>query len=172
MSNAASIMMWAQRVCARRNAKPHELLEIAANATIDDAQQAFHRIARIAHPDLHRNALAAEELEMLTAAYSIVAGAYQSYRQQAMQTTRIQPIRDTAPPPVTPSGPAPAPNAAQAMSAKALLYYRKAELALKRGDLKGAILQIKLAIAADPQSAFLRTALVEVEAEVGKAGGK
>ena len=170
MSSSASIMMWAQRVCARRHARPHELLEIAATASLDDAQQAFHRIARIAHPDLHRNALAAEELEMLTAAYAIVAGAYQSYRQQAMQTTRIQPVRDGAPPPVTPSGPAPAPNAAQAMSAKALLYYRKAELALTRGDLKGAILQIKLAIAADPQSAFLRTALVEVEAEIGKTG--
>ena len=54
------------------------------------------------------------------------------------------------------------------MNPKAQLYYRKAELALKRGDLKGAVLQLKLAIAADPQSAFLRTALVEVETEVRK----
>ncbi len=54
------------------------------------------------------------------------------------------------------------------MSSKALLYYRKAELCLKRGDLRGAILQLKLACAADPTSSFLRTALAEVETEVRK----
>jgi hypothetical protein len=70
--------------------------------------------------------------------------------------------------PATPAGPAPAANAAQTMSSKALVYYRKAELSLKRGDLKGAVLQLKLAIAADPASAFLRTALAEVELEVRK----
>ena len=71
--------------------------------------------------------------------------------------------------PATPSGPTPAANAAQSMSPKALVYYRKAEIALRRGDLKGAVLQIKLAIAADPASGFLRTALAEVELEVRKA---
>jgi hypothetical protein len=70
--------------------------------------------------------------------------------------------------PVTPSGPAPGASAAQSMSSKALIYFRKAELCLKRGDLKGAVLQIKLAIAADPASGFLRTALAEVELEVRK----
>jgi hypothetical protein len=54
------------------------------------------------------------------------------------------------------------------MSPRALVYYRKAELALKRGDLTGALLQLKMAIGADPASAFLRTALVEVESEVRK----
>lgn len=54
------------------------------------------------------------------------------------------------------------------MSQKSLLYYRKAELALKRGDLKGAILQLKLACATDPASTFLKTALAEVETEVRK----
>ena len=73
-----------------------------------------------------------------------------------------------APAPVTPAGSAPTQNAAQSMSSKALLYYRKAELCLKRGDLKGAILQLKLACAADSSSQFLRTALAEVETEVRK----
>ena len=54
------------------------------------------------------------------------------------------------------------------MTPKALLCYRKTELCLRRGDLSGAVLQLKLAIACDPQSAFLRTALAEVEAEVRK----
>ena len=54
------------------------------------------------------------------------------------------------------------------MSSKALVYYRKAEIALRRGDLKGAILQLKLACATDPSSTFLRSALAEVETEVRK----
>jgi hypothetical protein len=56
-----------------------------------------------------------------------------------------------------------------AMSPKAVTYYRKAEIALRRGDLKGAILQLKLACATDPSSSFLRTALAEVETEVRKS---
>ncbi len=180
-------MMWAQRICASRSAPPHQLLEIKREATQEDAQAAFHKIARIAHPDLHRNALSADELEMLTTAYAVVANAYQMFRQQpqggaapAEPAPHAAPAAHAAPRPVAPEPRAPrvpatpsasAPAAAgspQQMSPKALVYYRKAELALKRGDLRGAILQIKLAIATDPQSTFLRTALAEVELEAHK----
>jgi hypothetical protein len=41
-------------------------------------------------------------------------------------------------------------------------------MSLRRGDLSQAVLYLKMAIASDPQSSFLRTALTEVEAEVGK----
>ncbi len=62
----------------------------------------------------------------------------------------------------------PSAGANQQMNSRALVYYRKAEIALRRGDLKGALLQIKMAIASDPSSAFLRTALAEVETELRK----
>jgi hypothetical protein len=39
-------------------------------------------------------------------------------------------------------------------------------MSLRRGDLRGALLNIKMAIAADPQSQFLRQALGEVEQEL------
>lgn len=183
MSSNASIMLWAQRICSKRGEPPHVLLEVKKDATLEEATQAFHKIARIAHPDLHRNSLTPDELEMLTAAYAIVAGAYQAFRSPVMSSTQMKPIREAgsgptaAPAPakaavpttITPVGSPPG-NAATAMSSKALVYYRKAEAALKRGDLKSAILQIKLAIATDPQSAFLRTALAEAEAEVAKGG--
>jgi hypothetical protein len=106
-------------------------------------------------------------------------------------TTRMQPLQMPAsappsiPPPVQaritaviPTSPSahkavPLPDAmpinpVQAMSSKALIYYRKAELCLRRGELTAAVLQLKMAIASDPQSPFLRTALAEVQAEVGK----
>lgn len=158
-------------------------MEVRADCTPEQAQEAFHKIARAAHPDLHRKGLSAEELETVTSAYAIVAGAYQQLRQSTMHTMRMKPLKleDLTPPPMpapgaappasppaTPSGPTPGANAAQSMSPKALVYYRKAEIALRRGDLKGAVLQIKLAIAADPASGFLRTALAEVELEVRK----
>lgn len=181
MSVRAEVLLWAQRIVAKKGAAPHVLLEIKPDAGIDDAQAAFHRIARMAHPDLHRTSLTPDELETVTLAYSRVAAAYQDFRTQRMQSARMRAIQDadagvtvtrripkliTDPPPIqTPGQPTPA---SQAMSSKALVYYRKAELCLRRGDLKGAVLQLKMAIAADPQSTFLRSALAEVEVEVGK----
>lgn len=180
MSARADVLLWAQRVIGRRGATAHQILEIAPGSGPDVAQEAFHKIARMAHPDLHRRTLPPDELELVTTAYARAAAAYQEVRGQR-STTRIRPIRDGETPgattgaiPVSPPSNAavalpdePAASA-QRMNSKALIYYRKAELALRRGDLTGAVLQLKMAIASDPQSTFLRSALAEVEAEVTK----
>lgn len=178
MSARTDVLLWAQRVVARKAAAPYMILEIAAGAGPDVAQEAFRKIARMAHPDLHRTVLSADELELVTTAYARAAAAYQEIRSQRVPTTRMQvmPEAPEAVPEATPSprggGRAPASagdvpvNPAQAMTSKALLYYRKAELALRRGDLTGALLQLKMAIASDPQSQLLRSALAEVQAEV------
>ncbi len=167
MSTASDVMLWAQRILAKKTSPPHQLLAIRQDATLEEAQAAFHAIARKAHPDLHRNALSAEDLELVTSAYSAIAGAYQSFRS-AILSSGSGSTRPIGEPPVSPSGNAPAGGVAGAMSSRALVYYRKAELSLRRGDLKGAVLQLKMAVAADPQSAFLRTALAEVESELRK----
>jgi hypothetical protein len=183
MSVRTDVLLWAQRVVARKAAAPYMILEIAAGAGVDVAQEAFHKIARLAHPDLHRTMLTPDELELVTTAYARAAAAYQAIRTQrapsppsgerAEQRPAAGPM--TIPIPSSPmSGKAvalqdpPPINAAHAMTSKALLYYRKAELALRRGDLTGALLQLKMAIASDPQSQLLRSALAEVEAEVRK----
>jgi hypothetical protein len=184
VSVRSEVLLWAQRVVSKKGAAPHVLLEIKVDAGVDEAQAAFHRIARQAHPDLHRNSLTPEELETVTTAYSRVAAAYQDFRTQRMQSARMRAIKDadagvtvtrpiqvkpiTDPPPVTGGPGAGAAAGAGQMSSKALIYYRKAELCLRRGDLRGSVLQLKMAIATDPQSSFLRTALAEVEVEVGK----
>lgn len=233
MSIRAEVLLWATRVMNRDADQPaHTLLEVKPDATLDEVQTAFHDIARTAHPDLHRTHLGAEELELVTSAYSRVAAAYQDMRTQKMQTTKIKALEPTDLPPPTnmprtstgsmppavgrastasmrplarppeatpPNNPRvttgsmkalPRPGsptasqstqaiapitdgapmkASEEMNSKALVCYRKAELCLRRGDLKGAVLQLKLAIASDPQSPFLRTALAEVESEVNKA---
>jgi hypothetical protein len=229
VSARASVLLWAQRVIARKGSPAHVLLEVAEHATPDQIQEAFHNIARTSHPDLHRHGLDATELEMVTSAYATVAGAYQELRTKrgressptvppvaygsgatppagvpaAAATTGSIPLSTGAipraparPSPVTPARSADAPplapptgaraptssqpvlsprssrtqpaNPAQAMAPKALTYYRKAETCLDRGDLRGAVLQLKLACAQDPSSSFLRTALAEVEVEVRK----
>jgi hypothetical protein len=180
MSARAAVLLWAQRVIARQGATPHQILDIAPGSGPEAAQEAFHRIARMAHPDLHRRTLLPEELELVTTAYARAAAAYQELRS-LRSTTRPRPVREDTPAPTAPAAaPAPLPaNRAAAvpdepagpaprMSSKALVHYRRAELALRRGDLTGAVLQLKMAIASDPQSAFLRSALAEVEAEVMK----
>jgi hypothetical protein len=233
MSIRSEVLLWAQRVVARGVGTPaHVLLEIKIDAAVEEAQDAFHKIARTGHPDLHRASLTPEELELVTTAYARVAGAYQEFRAKNSQTTRMRPLKDDPPPPrktpssdriaalrpqgKTPDGSAPitrppsgssevkrSPSGtsevkrsptgssenrpqgktpegtptvrsstltgvAPPMNSKALIYYRKAEMCLRQGDLKTALLNMKMAIAGDPQSTFLRTALAEIESELAK----
>jgi hypothetical protein len=220
-SSRVEVLLWANRTIAKKSAEPHQLLDIQPDATIDQAQEAFHKLARIAHPDLHRTTLNAAELELVTTAYAHAANAYQQFRTARLQTTKLAAVKpagaevkgkrggaislpgggvirgtgttrpppsSTSPPPLaaiaprTPAAPPtptpavlvpepPTPTAAHAsgqMNSKALLYYRKAESALRQGDIRGGTLNLKMAIAADPQSTFLRAALSEVEAELKK----
>ena len=215
MSVRSDVLLWAQRVIARGTGTPaHVLLEVKSDASIEEAQEAFHKSARSNHPDLHRASLTPDELELVTTAYGRVAGAYQELRSKHMQTARMRPLKDDPPPTKTPSsdrmaavrpssktpegmtplrpqgktpegtppivrsstlpgvGPAsssgPAPGAPGPMNHRALIYYRKAEMCLRQGDLKTAVLNMKMAIAGDPQSTFLRNALAEIESELAK----
>ena len=191
MSKATTdVLLWAQRIAMRRKHKAFELLDLGPSFTLDQAQEAFHRIARMAHPDLHRTTLQPDELETVTRAYAQVAAAYQTIRTQLLKhppppqrkpgdpPTLVHDFHDEppTPPPVVPPPPPlsdtrPPPAITPAltqMSPKALVYYRKAELALRRGDMQNAMMQIKLAIAMDPNSKFLRAALHEIQSEVGK----
>lgn len=175
MSVRSDVLLWAQRIVGKKDAPPHTVLDIPQGSTMEDAQAAFHKIARIAHPDLHRTTLDEAELELVTLAYSRAAAAYQDFRSQRIHTSRMKPLAKdavipgvrktttTSAPPVGQAAPG-----ASAMSSKALIHYRKAELSLRRGDLRAALLSLKMAIAADPQSAVLRSALAEVEGELAK----
>jgi hypothetical protein len=174
MSVRSDVLLWAQRILGKKTAPAHQLLEVPATASFDEVQTAFHKIAKMAHPDLHRS-LSADDLEVVTLAYSKCAGAYQELRSQLTGKARpaIEPLKVSQTVPIpTAHGADKAvavPSSASAMmSSKALVHYRKAELSLRRGDIRAALLQLKMAIASDPSSAFLRTALTEVEAEVTK----
>ncbi len=184
MSVRSDVLLWAQRVVGRKGSAAYQVLEIAPDAGVDVAQEAFYKIARLAHPDLHRTTLTADELELVTTAYARAAAAYHEFRGVKVSSTRTKPVREPGSPSAiattvmipTSGSPnkavtvsdEPCATGSPPMTSKARVHYRKAELCLRRGDLTQAVLHLKMAIVSDPQSAFLRSALTEVEAEVGK----
>ena len=79
--------------------------------------------------------------------------------------TPPRPARESEPPPAPPAQPRTRTgpmDPAASMNARALAFYRRAEGAQRTGDKAAALLQIKMAIAADPKSTFLRAALLEL----------
>jgi DnaJ domain len=198
----SEVLIWARRWARRPEAAEHELLEVSAVATMDTVRSAYHKLARFAHPDLHRAMASAAELEEITESFARVSNAYSvlsaRLRQQAQkQTAPPEPVASTRPgrapatavtervasftapttrmtsaPPPSPGsvtrpasslGPSSSTGPATGLSSKAMLHYRRAELCLRRGELVEARLHLKLALATEPRSAFLRKALEELD---------
>lgn len=229
----SEVLVWARRWAKRPEAAEHELLEVSAVATMDTVRSAYHRLARFAHPDLHRTAVTTAELEEITETFARVSNAYSVLSARLRQNAAKVERRETRPPsgassgtssatssgragsadaagaaasaaqrpgrappsavtekrpsftapasrltsapPVGPSGilpgaarpsampPSSSTGPATGLSSKAMLHYRRAELCLRRGELVEARLHLKLALASDPNSAFLRRALEELD---------
>lgn len=185
------VLAWLDQVEPRSDGLSHfEWLELAPTAGSTAIQAAYHAIARTRHPDLFRKSLNDRDFDRLTRMYARVAGAYAELRRpeaaanylrvrrassqpgvepEAPHGTKPAAARGTtpAPAPPPPSPPPPASPAApidptRAMNARALVLYRRAEGALRTGDRTTAMLNIKMAIAADPTSQLLRGALAEL----------
>lgn len=186
----AQVMAWLDEVEANVDRRSHfEWLELAPTTAPQAIQGAYHAIARTRHPDLFRAALPAADLDRLVRIYARVSGAYADLRTAegaaaylrkvtaaaapaptaARRPAPTTPPPAAAPPPAAPPPPTATPPAAphavdpaRAMNARALVLYRRAEGALRTGDRATAILNIKMAIAADPGSQLLRGALAEL----------
>ncbi len=190
MSATAAVMSWVMHVEANARAAPHELLGVPPTATPDVVQSAFYAVAKQSHPDRFRNLLTPPQLERLTRAYSRIADAYATMggrvRRNPATLTNLtaqgsspgvaaaagaMPVfravaPTTVPPPLPKADSASAPtepNTANQMNSKALPYFRRAETAFAANDLTTARLQLRLAIAADPASAYLRRVLAELD---------
>jgi hypothetical protein len=95
----SEVLVWARRWARRPEAADHELLEVTAAATLEIVRTAYHKLARFAHPDLHRAALDAAELEEVTETFARVSNAY------SMMTARLRKegaSKETAAPPTRP----------------------------------------------------------------------
>ncbi|MBP9084956.1 MAG: J domain-containing protein [Kofleriaceae bacterium] len=195
MNKAIDVMTWVMRLEATPNASPHEILGLAATASADDIQLAFYNAAKKAHPDRFRAVLSPPQMDRLTRAYSRVTEAYGivtgrirrsvAAPSASLATVASRPHATPTSPPrpgatidaatsparraATPTTPAEL-NAelAQQMNNKALPYFRRAEAAFANNDAKAAGLQLRLAIAADPSSTYLRRVLHELESAAKK----
>ncbi|MBK9036380.1 MAG: hypothetical protein IPL61_34885 [Myxococcales bacterium] len=175
------VLAWLDQVEPRADGLSHfEWLELAPTAGSSAIQGAYHAVARTRHPDLFRKSLSARDFDRLTRMYARVTGAYAELRKPEAAATYLRvrrassqpgeaaaiPGGATPPPPAPPPPPPPAPAApvdpTRSMNARALVLYRRAEGALRTGDRTTAVLNIKMAIAADPSSQLLRGALAEL----------
>ncbi len=160
----AELEAWLRMVEPIANERtPFEWLEIPPTASGTAIQEAYHAIARTRHPDLFRQQLDVPGLDRLVRMYARVTAAYAELRvpEKCAAYLRTQRIPKLSAP-VTSDAPAPEPS--QAMNPKALTSYRRAEGALRTGDHTAAMLHLKMAIASDPRSTFLRAALTELAA--------
>lgn len=163
----AQLLAWLDEVEPRADGRSHfEWLEVAPTAAPKAIQGAYHAIARTRHPDLFRAALAPADLDRLIRMYARISGAYAELRAgrpaPPAATTTTTPAPTHAGAPAGAASPPAKVDPARAMNGRALALYRRAEGALRTGDRATAILNIKMAIAADPGSQLLRGALAEL----------
>ena len=97
-------------------------------------------------------------------------------QQRRARTTVPTDPPSLTPPPMSVEQPAGAPAAAPrprpvtgtTLNARALGFYRRAEAALRVGDVAGALLNLRMALAAEPTSQFLKDAIAEAQRQLKK----
>ena len=171
------LMTWIARCEAQRTESLMDVLGVTEAASADALRDAFHGYAKNAHPDLHKLTLTAEDYERLVRAYCRVSLAYATLRDPESKEKYMRELHAAAPPPKKKTTTAPPPRATAppaaapraSVSPKAQIYVRKAEAALRQGDLATAQFNLRLAIASDPSSTALRASLADVEASLRAA---
>ncbi len=141
-----------------------ELLDIDADADGDAIQNGFHRLAARLHPDRYRAWLSGADLERLTTVYARLAEAYQVLRDDERRTSYLREAARAHPEQT--EGALDTESALSLLGPKARRLYRRAQAALRTGDIASAILNLRMALAREPGSALLREALAEAEARL------
>ena len=75
---------------------PYEVLGVSRGASEDEIKQAYRRLAKQYHPDLHPgDAACAKKMNEINEAYDLLKNpqAYQAYRQQQQQSAYQQAYR-------------------------------------------------------------------------------
>lgn len=75
---------------------PYEVLGVSRGASVDEIKQAYRRLAKQYHPDLHPgDAACAKKMNEINEAYDLLKNpqAYQAYRQQQQQSAYQQAYR-------------------------------------------------------------------------------
>ncbi len=138
-----------------------ELLDVAPNADDDAIQRAYHQVAARMHPDRHRSELSAEQYERLNIVYGRITEAYRllrHHKERIKYTKELAALAREAP-----GGVGDEAAAVKLLSPKAQRLYRRAKAALRTGDTASAVLNLKMALRANPTSALLKDLLGRVK---------
>ena len=138
-----------------------ELLDVAPNAAHDDIQRAYHQVAARMHPDRHRSELSPEQYERLNIVYGRITEAYRLLRNADERTKYTRELAATAQ--GQPEQVGDEASALKLLSPKAQRLYRRAKAALRTGDTTSAMLNLKMALRANPNSALLKGALADIK---------
>lgn len=138
-----------------------ELLDIAVGADGDSIQDSFHRLAGRLHPDRYRHDVKPEDHDRLTTVYARIASAYTVLRDPKQRDAYLAKLaRDDD------GKGASETSALSLLSPKAQRYYRRARAALGTNDVHSALLNLRMALASDRNSALLKRALADAEAKL------
>lgn len=148
----------------------YDLLQVEPGATADAVQRAFHAFALRYHPDR----FAAEAPEKQERAATIYRRGAEAYRVLADLETRrryddglTRGVRRYEEPSAGTNRP-PAPGGVmEVKNMRARPLYQKALEQMKRGDWKGAKLNLSLALGHEPDNALLLAKMDEVKAKSG-----
>jgi DnaJ-class molecular chaperone len=138
-----------------------DLLDISPDASYAQIQGAFHHMAQRLHPDLYRTQLSETDHERLTIVYARIAEAYRALRTEHDRKEYLKTAKRDQEEGRGPTGGAE--DAAALLNPKAQRLYRRAMSALQSGDKVSAKLNLKMAIAMAPKSAFLRETLAGID---------
>ncbi len=145
----------------------YQLLDVARDATEDQVRMAYYRLVARFHPDLYGDALDAETRGKLVSIYSRLVEAYRCLssgerRVRYDKALAAGKLRWTADDERVPGRG----SEAEVINPKAKQFFRMAQAAIQKGDGKGAVTHLKLALSIEPQNQVILGELARAEALV------
>ncbi len=156
------LLAYLRRVEPRLARMSHfDLLDIDHTASEVELQHAYHQMAARLHPDMYRLVLAPADLERLSIVYGRIADAYLVLRDPLQRDRYL--VEQSRSYDAEREGDVDPTAAAALLSPRAKQHYRRAQAALRAGEVASAILSLRMALSHNPHSALLREILLAAE---------
>jgi curved DNA-binding protein CbpA len=166
----AAVRAWIeQQYEEMQRASYYQLLDVARNANEAEVRDEYYkRVARF-HPDLYVNSLDDHTRDKLVTMYSRIVEAYQCLTNGARRARYDQLLLQGRLRWTPEDERAPAPRAEDAIqNPHAQRLFRLAQENLRQGNPKGALMNLKMALSAEPENSTLQTEIAKAEAALKK----
>ena len=149
----------------------YRVLGMSSAASEQEIRDAYYKLAARLHPDVHGEGLEAAFHRRLTTVFSRVVEAYRVLsdpvrRREYDQTLAGGSMR------LAPGGKVKPRVEERLTDAHARKFYTLAQQAMDSGDARAAVMNLRIALSTEPDSAILRAALARAEAMLPGGQGK